>query len=515
MRLHKTIIITFLLVHIFSYVKAQNGKLHLVDSIYLSCNEFGKYWKPNFIFQKFKNEIYAVETYSCTLHKFDLNGNCLNHFAITPNDNPLPPVTFIITDSNYYFFKDLAFWKYSLDGKPLKLFGLMKRKDGLAYEKNYYSQPVVMYDDKNKKLFLNVRIYQTGTNYLKQELKPDFYRYQTLGIYYLAEANKDTAWRSLLDPVGSIILRDSIYKQNNRFLPHLDKRFFHFFPFRNIIYSSEQATHEINIYDLNGKLISSFGVIGKNLNKEDSIHYLYTTDSVFLDKWENAQKLKEEKTKASIWYENIYLDTLSDQTYRIYSKPRFEERSVYLQVYRKKKLIHDIPVPTDFSIIVAENEFILSPGNFDKENGRISIRYYSTNPREKLKFKNKTLENKSITDEKNSMLNFDSGNLEDFIKTAKVKQKPYFIYFSAAWCGPCKILQNTTFIDSVLVDYSNLNALAFTIDIDQNKEVAKQFKIQGIPTIIFFNGSGKEVSRKTGHISVKEMKKRIEESKNL
>lgn len=76
------------------------------------------------------------------------------------------------------------------------------------------------------------------------------------------------------------------------------------------------------------------------------------------------------------------------------------------------------------------------------------------------------------------------------------------IKFSATWCMPCKVVAKT--IKNILEDYSSLEFQ--DIDIDDNPNLAKDYKIRSIPTVIVFNNS-KEVTRFVGNFKVEELKK--------
>jgi putative thioredoxin len=55
------------------------------------------------------------------------------------------------------------------------------------------------------------------------------------------------------------------------------------------------------------------------------------------------------------------------------------------------------------------------------------------------------------------------------------------LQFTADWCGPCK--QLSPILDKVAQDYSGKGVKLVRIDVDQEKLIAAQFRIQSIPTV--------------------------------
>jgi len=79
--------------------------------------------------------------------------------------------------------------------------------------------------------------------------------------------------------------------------------------------------------------------------------------------------------------------------------------------------------------------------------------------------------------------------------------------FEASWCAPCKAMNPV--VDQVKADNDQL--IVTRIDIDENPQERTNYNVRSIPTFVLIK-QGKEISRKTGQLSVSAMKDWIEES---
>lgn len=80
--------------------------------------------------------------------------------------------------------------------------------------------------------------------------------------------------------------------------------------------------------------------------------------------------------------------------------------------------------------------------------------------------------------------------------------------FWAPWCGPCRMLS------AVIENYANSHPdiKIIKINVDEAQDLASDFGIQSLPTIILFK-NGKELISKCGFLSNSAFEKFIEENK--
>lgn len=94
-------------------------------------------------------------------------------------------------------------------------------------------------------------------------------------------------------------------------------------------------------------------------------------------------------------------------------------------------------------------------------------------------------------------------NQENFEKEVRENQGLMLLDFWATWCGPCRMISPV--IDQ-LAEEDNIKV--GKINIDNEKDLAYQFEIEVIPTIIVMK-DGKEINRSVGFSDINELRKLI------
>ena len=84
-------------------------------------------------------------------------------------------------------------------------------------------------------------------------------------------------------------------------------------------------------------------------------------------------------------------------------------------------------------------------------------------------------------------------------KLANAKQQaadsgvPMLLYFTADWCPPCKQMKRKVWPDKGVEELVNHSTVPVYINVDEQPQVAHDYGVDGIPTIILAHASGEPV----------------------
>jgi len=81
-----------------------------------------------------------------------------------------------------------------------------------------------------------------------------------------------------------------------------------------------------------------------------------------------------------------------------------------------------------------------------------------------------------------NVMQFDNKNFQSEVVDSNV---PVLVDFWAPWCGPCKMIG--PIIEELSGEFAG-KAKVGKVNVDDNQDLAAQYGIRGIPTVMLFNG---------------------------
>lgn len=98
-------------------------------------------------------------------------------------------------------------------------------------------------------------------------------------------------------------------------------------------------------------------------------------------------------------------------------------------------------------------------------------------------------------------------NMEQFNEVLK-SNKHVLVDFWAAWCGPCKMV--SPLVEQLAEKYKG-KVKVVKVNVDEVSDLARQFGIMGIPTLLFFeNGNAKD--KVVGALPIQQLQQFVEKN---
>lgn len=84
--------------------------------------------------------------------------------------------------------------------------------------------------------------------------------------------------------------------------------------------------------------------------------------------------------------------------------------------------------------------------------------------------------------------------------------KPVLVDFWAEWCGPCRMVG--PLVEEIATEYDG-RVDVYKLDVDHNMEIAKNYNIRSIPSLIIFK-NGEIAEQKIGALPKAKLKEFVE-----
>lgn len=91
--------------------------------------------------------------------------------------------------------------------------------------------------------------------------------------------------------------------------------------------------------------------------------------------------------------------------------------------------------------------------------------------------------------------------VDNDITVCKDKECHILFYFTAKWCGPCQRIK--PLLQKISDGVDSVKLEVYMIDIDENEDLASEFKIRSVPTFYLYHK--KELKGQTGGADIKKV----------
>ena len=97
------------------------------------------------------------------------------------------------------------------------------------------------------------------------------------------------------------------------------------------------------------------------------------------------------------------------------------------------------------------------------------------------------------------------------LERARTEGKPVLVNFYADWCVWCKRLESTTLRDAKVASVLQNRVVPLSLNVEgDGKELSNEYQVDGLPTVIVLDASGRELGRIPGYMPPDSFLERVE-----
>lgn len=106
-----------------------------------------------------------------------------------------------------------------------------------------------------------------------------------------------------------------------------------------------------------------------------------------------------------------------------------------------------------------------------------------------------------ITNAQQTGIKFEKADWASLLDEAQSSGELIFVDAYTTWCGPCIMMSRDVFTDQSVGRFYNAHFINTKIDMEAGEgvQLARKYKVEAYPTLLFINGKGEVVHRMTGY----------------
>ncbi len=102
---------------------------------------------------------------------------------------------------------------------------------------------------------------------------------------------------------------------------------------------------------------------------------------------------------------------------------------------------------------------------------------------------------------------FQDISFQEALAKAKKENKLVFLDAYTSWCGPCKMLEKTTFKSKEVGKVFNKHFVNIHIDMEKGNgpNIARKYQVRAYPTLLILKPNGQQVKRMLGYMKEEQL----------